>query len=106
MPGNSPCEFGHGLFLGGILAWYATALVTAFRDLKKRAIAEDQLPAEFLAPIKRRNKVAIGRQKAVRKTAGGITGLALFIGGKLESQQDIIEEMEQADWMGGDLPRS
>lgn len=32
MPGNSPAEFGHGLFLGGIIAWYATALITAFLE--------------------------------------------------------------------------
>lgn len=40
MSGHSPNEFGHGLFLGGILAWYATALISAFRDLK--TTAEDQ----------------------------------------------------------------
>ena len=40
MPGNSFSEFGHGLFLGGILAWYITALISAFRDL--RTTVEDQ----------------------------------------------------------------
>ena len=40
MSEHSPSEFGHGLFLGGILAWYATALISAFRDL--RTTAEDQ----------------------------------------------------------------
>ncbi len=41
MSKHSPSEFGHGLFLGGILAWYATALINAFRDLR-RPTAEDQ----------------------------------------------------------------
>jgi len=42
LPGNSPSEFGHGLFLGGIIAWYATALVTAIYDYSRRATVEDQ----------------------------------------------------------------
>src|SRR5271154_6211406 len=29
MPGNSPANFGHGLFLGAILAWYATMLLSS-----------------------------------------------------------------------------
>lgn len=29
LPDNSPADLGHGLFLGGILAWCATLLLSA-----------------------------------------------------------------------------
>lgn len=59
MPGNSPDEFGHGLFLGGIIAWYATALVTALYDYSssKRTIVEDQLPLRSSRPSKAVSKL-------------------------------------------------
>lgn len=40
MPGHSPNEFGHGLFLGGILAWAVTVFITGLLDLGKRPTAE------------------------------------------------------------------
>jgi len=32
LPGNTPADFGRGLFLGGLVAWSVTALITVIRD--------------------------------------------------------------------------
>lgn len=38
MPGHTPQDFGHGLFLGAILAWYGTLLITGVIEaLNKRS---------------------------------------------------------------------
>lgn len=42
LPENSPKDFGHGLFLGGIVAWFVTATICATRDLFNRRKANDQ----------------------------------------------------------------
>jgi hypothetical protein len=36
VPGNSPDNFGHGLFLGGIVAWFCTLILTGLLDICKR----------------------------------------------------------------------
>lgn len=61
MSGHSPNEFGHGLFLGSILAWYTTALISAFRDL--RITAEDQPKLGSSVVPSKDVKVLLDRQK-------------------------------------------
>jgi hypothetical protein len=39
MEGHSPANFGHGLFLGGLIAWYTTVVFFGLRDwyIKRKA---------------------------------------------------------------------
>ncbi len=42
LPGNGPENFGHGLFLGALIAWVVTAVIATFYDAHKQSIRHKQ----------------------------------------------------------------
>ena len=42
VPGNSPADLGKGLFLGGLMAWWVTAVISALRDAHRDRIRRKQ----------------------------------------------------------------
>lgn len=40
MPGNTPADFGRGLYLGGIIAFMATLTITAFTTLIRALVSK------------------------------------------------------------------
>lgn len=65
LPGHSPNEFGHGLFLGGILAWYATVLIDALREPSR---------------LKRATRVTAGGQSQLGSSAVPLKGVKALHG--------------------------
>jgi hypothetical protein len=65
LPGNNPTDFGHGLFLGGIIAWFVTSTVYATLDLFIRHKQQSQsLPTNL---INRRSHEKPSHQIRVRR---------------------------------------
>lgn len=45
MPGHTPSEFGHGLFLGVLVAWYATMVIGGLIDVIRRRVLKPAKPS-------------------------------------------------------------
>ena len=72
LPGNSPINFGHGLFLGILIAWFVTTIVYATLDLFIRQIRRIQNNKSLARLSDRRgekhpgNQVGIGSRTSSR----------------------------------------
>ena len=68
LPGNDPSNFGHGLFLGGIVAWFATAIIYATLDLFNRRKRRIQSLPRLLVDRRSQEKPSdqIGVRRSVR----------------------------------------
>jgi hypothetical protein len=66
LPGNDPSNFGHGLFLGGIVAWFATTIIYATLDLFNRRKRRIQSLPRLL--VDRRGQKKPSNQIGVRRS--------------------------------------
>lgn len=69
LPGNSPKDFGHGLFLGAVVAWFATMLLSGIFDaINSRRI--QRLQSSLLRGINRRSEKQTQYKVVVGRTVG------------------------------------
>ncbi len=70
LPGNEPKDFGHGLFLGGVIAWFVTltlcAVIDAINTRRQRRLQSSLRVVDRRAQEKPKDKIAVSRRAGTR----------------------------------------
>jgi hypothetical protein len=79
MPGHTPNEFGHGLFLGGLIAWFVTLLLGSILDFTRRGrstpvIRKSVTPLTARGQGSRLYKAQLARRAASSKGVRSLPG--------------------------------